>query len=340
VKDIIDELAVFVSSGDDIVVATVVSTWGSAPRTVGSTMAITEVGQILGSVSGGCVEGAVAEIAKKVFKSGTPRLLEFGIADDTAWKVGLACGGKISVFVQMLDVDMFWLRKSKNAVKNAVLTVIDGSESLLGKQLIVFEADSYKGSLNTALDPIALNLANNILQSGVSTLTKIDDDTSVFIEVNSINPTLVLVGGVHISIPLSQIAKIMCYRTIVIDPRRAFGNKERFPHVDQIIHLWPDIAFETIELNNTTAIAVLTHDPKIDDAALMTALPSQAFYVGALGSKKTNTLRNIRLSESGLSSKYIDRLAAPIGLDIGGRSPEEIALAVMAEIISAQYTKD
>ena len=338
VKDILDELEICISDGVDTVVATVVSTWGSAPRSVGSSMAITSAGGILGSVSGGCVEGAVVEIAKKVLTSNKPELIEFGVADEDAWEVGLACGGTISVFLQILDKDLFRLRKSMEEFKYAVLTVVEGPSLLLGRSILVLENGEIKGEMDSTFNSNIIKLASNLLDSGSSILSEKQDGIRFFVEVNSIKPILVLIGGVHIAVSLSKIAKIMGYHIIVVDPRRAFGNEQRFPNVDRIIHEWPDVALEEIGLNASTAVAVLTHDPKIDDLALLTALSSEAFYVGALGSKKTNELRNKRLLKSGLSTKYLDRLSAPIGLDIGGKSPEEIALAVMAEIVSTYYS--
>lgn len=336
-RDIILELDRWISDGQDVVLATVVSTWGSAPRAVGAKMALTASGKMCGSVSGGCVEGAVAEAAKQVFNSGQPNFLEFGITDETAWDVGLACGGTICVFVQLLNVDIFRAIRSSNNEASVTFTIIGGSENLLGRQMFISDNGDQAGSLNFELNPDALIMASDALQQGASRITKLGDNIEIFVEVASAPPTLILVGGVHIAIPLSKMAKMIGYRTIVIDPRRSFGSIERFPDVDVLLHSWPDIALSELDLNNSTAVAVLTHDPKIDDLALAMALPSQVFYVGALGSQNTNMLRRKRLLEVGLKQKDVDRLSAPIGLDIGGRSPQEIALAVMAEIISIQY---
>ena len=337
-RDIILELDRWISDGNDVVIATVVSTWGSAPRAVGAKMALTANGKMSGSVSGGCVEGAVAEAAKQVFKSLQPNLLEFGVTDETAWDVGLACGGTICVFVQLLNEDIFRATRSSNNEAFATLTVIDGPKNLLGRQLFVADNGDQTGSINSDLDNDVLSIARAALQKGTSQLTKLRDGIEIFVEIVSNPPTLILVGGVHIAIPLSKMAKMIGFRTIVIDPRRSFGSRERFPDVDVLLHSWPDSALSKLDLNNSTAVAVLTHDPKIDDLALAMALPSQVFYVGALGSQNTNALRRKRLLEAGLKQKDVDRLSAPIGLDIGGRSPQEIALAVMAEIISIQYS--
>ena len=336
-RDIILELDIWISEGQDVVLATVVSTWGSAPRAVGAKMALTASGKMCGSVSGGCVEGAVVEAAKQVFNSGQSNLLEFGVTDDTAWDVGLACGGTISVFVQLLNKDIFRAIRASDNERLAILTVIGGSKKLLGRQMVVSDTGDQTGSINSNLDHDALSVARYSLEQGPSKIAKLQDSIELFVEVVSAPLTLILIGGVHIAIPLSEMAKMIGYRTIVIDPRRSFGSKDRFPYVDLLLHSWPDSALSELDLNSSTAVAVLTHDPKIDDLALVKALPSQAFYVGALGSQTTNALRLKRLREAGLKQQDIDRLFAPIGLDIGGRSPQEIALAIMAEMTSIQY---
>ena len=339
-RDIILELDSWISEGQDVVLATVVSTWGSAPRAVGAKMALTASGKMCGSVSGGCVEGAVAEAAKQVFNTSQSHLLEFGVTDDTAWDVGLACGGTISVFVQLLNEDVFRTIRASDNERLAILTVIAGSKNLLGRQMAVTENGDKTGSIDSNLDNDAFSIARYSLQQGTSKTTRLQNSIELFVEVVSAPLTLILIGGVHIAIPLSEMAKMIGYRTIVIDPRRSFGSEDRFPHVDLLLQSWPDSALDELELNSSTAVAVLTHDPKIDDVALVKALPSQAFYVGALGSQTTNALRLERLFEAGLKQKDIDRLSAPIGLDIGGRSPQEIALAIMAEITSIQYRRN
>ena len=339
-RDIILELDIWISEGQDVVLATVVSTWGSAPRAVGAKMALTASGKMCGSVSGGCVEGAVAEAAKQVFNTSQSNLLEFGVTDDTAWDVGLACGGTISVFVQLLNEDVFRTIRASDNERLAILTVIAGSKNLLGRQMVVTENGDKTGSIDSNLDNDAFSIARYSLQQGASKIVRLQNSIELFVEVVSAPLTLILIGGVHIAMPLSEMAKMIGYRTIVIDPRRSFGSEDRFPHVDLLLQSWPDSALDELELNSSTAVAVLTHDPKIDDVALVKALPSQAFYVGALGSQATNALRLERLFEAGLKQKDIDRLSAPIGLDIGGRSPQEIALAIMAEITSIQYRRN
>lgn len=304
-RDILSTLEQWIAADEAIALATVIQTWGSSPRKAGAKMGITASGKICGSVSGGCVEGAVADVAQQVLKTRVPQLLHFGVADETAWEVGLACGGSLDVFVQPLDARVFdEIRQRLGDEKSfAVVTVIKGEE--IGKVEI---------------------LENKGL--GIRDLR--------FVEVVSPPPQVVMVGGVHIAIALASIAKTLNYRTIVIDPRRAFGSQDRFPNVDKLMQVWCDEAFEKIKINDSTAIAFLTHDPKIDDAGLKIALASEAFYVGALGSKKTHDERKKRLLSSGVTESQLSRLHAPIGLNIGAASPEEIALSIMAEIVAAR----
>jgi xanthine dehydrogenase accessory factor len=321
-----------------IALATVVQTWGSSPRRAGAKMAITPDGKITGSVSGGCVEGAVYEKGVDVLKSNQPQLLHFGVADETAWEVGLACGGSIDIFVQPLDEEFFRaLREILMEEKTAVtVTVIRGTADLLGREMLVEEDGSVTGSLSGELNQQAIEMAREILTQGESRRAMLNEDIEVFAEVILPPPTLIAVGGVHITIALMALAKTLGYRTVVIDPRSAFGNAERFPNVDRLIQLWPDEAFEEIPLTRSTAVAMLTHDPKLDDPALKIALPSPAFYVGALGSKTTQAKRRQRLLEDGMTDEQLNRLHGPIGLKIGAGTPEEIAMSIMAEVVAAR----
>ena len=337
-RDILPDLDNWHAENHPIALATVIQTWGSSPRRAGAKMALTPDGKITGSVSGGCVEGAVFEAGVDVLKSNRPQLLHFGVADETAWEVGLACGGSIDIFVKPLDVEMFKsLRSTLMNEESAVLvTVVKASDELLGRELLVQEDGEVTGNSSDLWNAKILGLAKETLKGGESRRVMLDEETEVFIEVISPPPTLIVVGGVHITIALVALAKTLGYRTIVIDPRRAFGNKTRFPHVDQLIQSWPQEAFQQIPITRSTAIAMLTHDPKLDDPALKIALPSPAFYVGALGSKTTQAKRRQRLLDDGLTEEQLNRLHGPIGLKIGAETPEEIAISIMAEIVAAR----
>jgi xanthine dehydrogenase accessory factor len=321
-----------------IALATVIQTWGSSPRRAGAKMAMTPDGRITGSVSGGCVEGAVFDTGVEVLKSNTPQLLHFGVADETAWEVGLACGGSIDIFVKPLDQEFFKSLRSLLVEERpaAVLTVVRAPNELLGREMLIKEDGNVIGSIDKNLNEQAVSLAKEILRQGSSRRANLNEDVEVFIEVVLPPPTLIAVGGVHITIALVSLAKTLGYRTVVVDPRSAFGSQERFPYVDQLIQSWPEEAFQQIPLTRSTAIAMLTHDPKLDDPALKIALPSPAFYIGALGSKTTQAKRRQRLLEEGVTEVQLDRLHGPIGLKIGAETPEEIAMSIMAEIVAAR----
>ena len=340
-RDILPDLEKWRDEHKPVALATVIQTWGSSPRRAGAKMALTPDGKITGSVSGGCVEGAVYETGVDVLKSNHPQLIHFGVADETAWEVGLACGGSIDIFVKPLDEGFF--RATRSVLmeeKSAVLvTVVRGPEELLGREMLVEDNGNLTGSLSDELDRQALALASKTLSKGESRRAMLNDEIEVFQEVILPPPTLVAVGGVHITIALMTLAKTLGYRTVVIDPRSAFGNEERFPNVDRLIQRWPEEAFQEIPLTRSTAVAMLTHDPKLDDPALKIALPSPAFYVGALGSKTTQAKRRQRLLEDGLTEEQLNRLHGPIGLEIGAGTPEEIAMSIMAEVVAARNSQ-
>lgn len=344
-RDVISDIDQWLDDELPIALATVIETWGSAPRRTGAKMALTSTGKITGSVSGGCVEGAVVDNGVEVLVSRQPQLLHFGVADETAWNVGLACGGTIDVFVEPLDpVSYAFIHGLLDEEEPfAIVTIINGPEELVGKKLVVQRGGRLFGQINPALDGVAAAMARTAIAGGRSRREQLDlpdsgfEPLEVFIEVLKPAKTLIMIGGVHIAITLTEIAKALGYRTIVIDPRRAFGSKERFPHVDELIQAWPDEAFEQIKLNASTAIASLTHDPKIDDPALKIALASPAFYIGALGSRRTHKRRLNRLQEDGIVEESLERIHGPIGLDINASSPEEIAVSIMAEIVNANH---
>ena len=336
--DVLEDIERWRSEQQPVALATVISTWGSAPRGVGAKMAMTSDARIAGSVSGGCVEAAVVEAGAEVLKSGKPRLLHFGVSDETAWEVGLACGGKIEVFVAPLNLEVYERIKESLAEERAIasITIVDGAAA--GHTIVLEDDRMVFGAPADVIDETMINEAESALAEGVPRRFG-PGDTEVFIDVILPAPTMVAVGGVHIAIALTSLAKTLGYRTVVVDPRDVFGSDERFPHADRLISEWPSEALQEIGLNRSTAVATLTHDPKLDDPALQAALLSKAFYVGALGSRKTQEKRRRRLSAAGLSASQIGRLWAPIGLDIGSRTPEEIALAVMAQVVAARNGK-
>lgn len=332
-RELIADIDRWRANGERVALATVVSTWGSAPRRPGAKMAVS-AGGLSGSVSGGCIEGAVAQEARAALMDGQPRLLHFGVSDETAWSVGLACGGQVEVYVSVLDEALYEATRDALLSDRAAVgaTVVAGEP--FGRSALFTPGEPTVGSLGAA-ESAAHEAALAALRDGQCQKAVLGD-AEVFVEPLLPPPTLVIVGGVHIAVTLVSLARPLGYRAVVVDPRSAFGNAARFGHADRLVDAWPDDALRSIGLSASTAVAVLSHDPKLDDPALLVALRSDAFYVGALGSTRTQEKRRARLAEAGLNEAELARLHGPIGLPLGGRTPEEIALAVMAEIVAAR----
>lgn len=337
-KEILSDVDLWLSEGNtDIALATVIQTWGSAPRKTGAKMAMTSASRISGSVSGGCVEGAVIEAAMETLQTGNPQLLHFGVADEVAWEVGLACGGNIDIFVEVLNVHAYQFARQQilSNLPGHSVTVIKAPDRTLGSKATFNGGESWFSEQEPQLVIAIQDILPDIIYSQ---RVKLSEEIELFVDFFQPSPTLVVVGGVHVAIALTAMAKMLNYRTLVIDPRRSFGSQDRFPNVDSLIQKWPQKAFEEIDLTPDTAVALLTHDPKIDDPALKILLDSTVFYIGALGSRKTHARRKERLNQIGFDQLRISRIKAPIGLDIGADTPEEIALAILAEIVSARHS--
>jgi xanthine dehydrogenase accessory factor len=334
--DIMDMVDRWLAEGRKVALATVVETWGSAPRQAGAKMAVTEDMAMIGSVSGGCVEGAVVEEAVDCLRGGRPRLLNYGVSDDSAWEVGLACGGKISVFVEPLD-RQWWdcvtqaLRQNRDA---ATVTLMSGD--LAGQKMLV---DSRNGVIYHSE---RLDSRDDFVRAGQASIhvqrteRLKAGDSDLLADVHRPRPRLILIGGAHVAMALNDLAKTLGFRVILIDPRKAFATQERFPDVDRIYHSYPDKALQELQLDSQCYIAILTHDPKIDDPALRVALPSAAPYVGILSSKRTHEKRIERLTKAGIDAQLLERVRTPIGIEIGASTPEEIALCIMAEIVAVR----
>jgi xanthine dehydrogenase accessory factor len=336
--DIIETVNKWLKEGRRVALATVVETWGSAPRRIGAKMAVTDTMAMIGSVSGGCVEGAVVEEAIDSLNKAKPRLLHYGVSDDTAWEVGLACGGRISIYVEPLDAK-WWDAVTRLIHQNcdsATAMIVEGEAA--GQKIVVnpnLEA-IYEGNLlEVARRDVLLAAAKAAVQRGQSERTKIGE-LDVLIDVQRVQPRLIIVGGAHVAMALKDFARQLGFRVILIDPRQAFATPERFPDVDMISHSYPDKALLELGLDSQSYITILTHDPKIDDPALRVALPSPAPYIGVLSSKRTHEKRVARLTKAGIDPAQLARIRTPIGLNIGAERPEEIALCIMAEIIAVR----
>lgn len=332
-----------------VAVATVVSTWGSAPRQVGAKLAMTPDNALTGSVSGGCIEGAVFEEGMLVLADGRPRLLKYGVADETAFEaVGLACGGSIEVFVEPLTAQLlaFWRQAAERDGVSTTVTIVDGALELVGCKLLL--SDDGSVAMNcaderyNAVAPELLSLGRIAQREGRTGRVTLAAGGVAFVETFLPVPQLVLIGAVHIALTLTTLAHALGFQVVVVDPRAAFGNNTRFPMADgrtRLIAAYPAQAFEQLHITGATAIVTLTHDSKFDDPALALALVSPAFYVGALGGRVTREKRRERLFKKGLTVAEVDRLRAPVGLEIGAISPEEIALATLAQIVAARNGK-
>ncbi len=299
-------------SGTGAALATVIQTWGSAPRPVGSQLAISGQGDIMGSVSGGCVEGAVVVEALEALDTGEPRILEYGVSDDEAFAVGLACGGNIRVLVEPVG-------KALPEDILAKLVAKRGARTPIG----------YRVDLQTwNRDLIGPEDAPDRFRSDKSGF-----EGEAFLCIHNPPLRMAVIGAVHIAQPLLQMARLAGFDPVLIDPREAFASAARFPD-QKMMHEWPDAALEAFGPDARTAIVTLSHDPKLDDPAIEYALRSPCFYLGCLGSTRTHAKRVERLEKSGFSATEIARIHAPVGLDIGAKSPAEIAVSIMAEIIA------
>lgn len=328
--DIPEQAAVWLNQGHKVALATVVQTWGSSPRPVGSQLAVNDEGAFVGSVSGGCIEGAVVTEALDIMEHGRPSLLEFGVDDKMAWEVGLACGGTVKVFVEAITA-------AKRPVFDKLLTL--RKEQLSG--ILVTAIETGQQCLLTDRGSVGDLTLPNAVKDEIDTAARQDksrlletEEGAFFLHIHNPPLCLFIIGAVHISQALAPVAALAGYEVHIIDPRQAWATEARFPGVS-IDCRWPDEALSDYRLNNRSAVVTLTHDPKLDDPALEIALRSNAFYIGALGSKKTHAKRVDRLTEAGFSESEMNRIDAPVGLDIGAISPAEIAIAIMGQMTLA-----
>jgi xanthine dehydrogenase accessory factor len=305
-------------AGKGVALATVVETWGSAPRPKGSQLAISAEAEMIGSVSGGCVEGAVVAEALEALEDGRPRMLTYGVSDEEAFAVGLACGGTIRVLVEPVgvgdgpSVDLLAELVAARAERRPVAYAVN--PEAWERRLVTGPADPLWPQAQAALTAD---------QSGF--------EGDWFLGVNNPPLRMAVIGAVHIAQALVPMARLAGYDVAVIDPREAFGSAARFPDT-RLMHDWPDTALGAFGLDTRTAVVTLTHDPKLDDPAIRAALAAPVFYLGCLGSSRTHAKRVARLTEAGFTAAQIARIHAPVGLDIGAKSPAEIALSILAQI--------
>lgn len=344
-EGLLEQTSSWFERGRSIALATVIKTWGSSPRPAGAMMAITDQGEISGSVSGGCVESAVIDAALEVIENGIPQRLHFGVANEDAWEVGLSCGGEIEVFIRKYTPQLLesWRDALNREERFCLAVVLEGDSAHRGTDWIIFE-NGMSLQVTSPKPPLALleEAAKAVSSSRNARIITLEGEQvqEVFLSIVDLPRKLILVGGVHIAIPLATLAGTVGFEVIVIDPRKLFGASGRFPTIKLLLQEWPQKAFKKISLTPNTAIVMLTHDPKIDDPAIKIALESPAFYIGALGSVKTHQRRQVRLVEQGIDPDALSRIHAPVGLDLGASTPEEIALSVMAEIIQVWHQRE
>jgi xanthine dehydrogenase accessory factor len=353
-KELLDTLATWQGERTDAGRAVVVRTFGSAPRPEGAVLLYADDGRIAGSVSGGCVEGAAAEQIQHARETGKARVIRYGISDEQAWGVGLACGGTIDVLIEpavpAAAVTAATASLGAGGRGAAVVTPLpaDSPPADAGPHepgegappepaLVVHEDGRLEGTLgDPALDRALVDDALEALRRGMSQTLELGG-RSLFVEVFPVRPRLVVVGAVEVARTLVRLARELGFETVVIDGRESFATPERFPAVDRLVVGWPDEIADDIGLGPNDAVAVLTHDVKFDEPAIVEALRRGCRYVGAVGSRKTQADRRQRLRDAGVSEAQLAQLRGPVGLDLGGRQPAETALAILAEIVAERY---
>jgi xanthine dehydrogenase accessory factor len=338
--DLVPQIKDWFAAGEEVAVATVIRVIGSAPRPVGARMITSSAGRMAGSVSGGCVETTVYEEMREVLGGGASRKLHFGITEDMIWDVGLACGGTIDVFVQKLDPALVeaLVEHTERRDPVALATVVAG-QGQAGRWTTGDSALIAPDGPVIGFDaPLITQHAQEMLATRAErgTVYQVEPGFDVFVEPFLPPAVMIVVGGVHIAIPLTLFAKELGFYVIVVDPRAKFANRERFPNVDEILLEWPDEAFEHLHVDDATYVVLLTHDPKIDEPTLAAALKTKAAYIGAIGSRGTHAARFERMATWGVTREQLDRVYAPIGLDLGGHTPEETALSIIAEVVAVK----
>ncbi|MFI8828637.1 XdhC family protein [Streptomyces sp. NPDC053431] len=343
--DIAEELHRWVEQGREFAVATVVAVGGSAPRPPGAALAVDGDGTAIGSVSGGCVEGAVYELCRQALEDGRTVLESFGYSDEDAFAVGLTCGGVIDILVTPVrgGVCPAALAAAVSGEAAALVRVVSGPEDLLGQALLVRPDGSYEGGLggHPELDRTAAGEARAMLDAGRTGTVEIGEEGSrcgrpltLLVESSVPPPRMIVFGAVDFAAALVRVGKFLGYHVTVCDARPVFTTKVRFPDADEIVVAWPHRYLESTEVDGRTVLCVLTHDAKFDVPLIQAALKLPVAYIGAMGSRRTHEDRNRRLREAGVTELELARLRSPIGLDLGARTPEETALSIGAEIVA------
>jgi xanthine dehydrogenase accessory factor len=347
-EEIINSIRDWLETGKSAALVTVISRQGSAPREVGAKMAVSADMQIVGSVSSGCVEGAAAEEAVKAMHSCEIVIVDYGISDDLAWSVGLTCGGQIRVLVQPVGgesdpglnrkiLDMITSHKLAGKTFSSVTSLggkMRGEMCLVSDGKVLFPAEKHAEWIT----PLLLEMSRELEVKRQSGVFRIGED-EFFADVYAPPERLLMIGAVHVAIPLAQMAKLLGFLVIVIDPRAVFATKERFPMVDMLVKEWPTDGLKKVNFSREDYIVLLSHDDKLDLPALAVALDKKAKYIGMLSSRSSRDKRFEIMASDGYDPDILKTVHSPVGLDIGGKSAEEIALSIIAEITAVKNDK-
>ena len=360
-RDILNKVTKWWAAGETFGLATVVRTFRSAPRDPGAALAVSPDGEVVGSVSGGCVEGAVYELSMDVSRTGAPVLQTYGVSDDDAFAVGLTCGGILDIFVERVSQAEFpELGEIAAAVERgepvAVATVIGGPGQVGARRVIWSQNGSdpaqqgwhtgASGTLGSGerLDAAVDDDVRGMLAQGLTGIRRYGaqgerrgDELSVFVNSFAPAPRMLVFGAIDFAAAVARVGKFLGYHVTVCDARQVFATKSRFPDADEVIVEWPHRFLAATSIDSRTVICVLTHDPKFDVPLLEVALRTPAGYIGAMGSRRTHDDRLERLREVGLTEAELARLRSPIGLDLGARTPEETAVSIAAELIQLRW---
>jgi xanthine dehydrogenase accessory factor len=348
-REVLGELLAVYERGGSVAMATVVKTWRSAPRPAGASMLVTDQSEAVGSVSGGCVEGALFDVGQEVLTTGEPRFETFGVSDDDAFAVGLTCGGILDVFIEPVNAQTWpelpGIAKSIDRAEPVAVATIVRGDAHVGKHLVIRPGLAPEGSLGTQrLDDTVAADALGLLASGKTGFLhygqageRLGEGLDVFVASFAPSPQMFIFGAIDFSGALVKVGKVLGFKVTVCDARPIFATTKRFPDADEVVVDWPHRWLAKQTVDSRTVIAVLTHDPKFDVPALKQALATDAGYIGAMGSRRTHEDRLRRLREAGVSDEQLARLHSPIGLDLGARTPEETAISIAAEIIAERW---
>ncbi|MAJ60378.1 MAG: hypothetical protein CBC48_10395 [bacterium TMED88] len=343
-REVLKKIDQWIEAGEEVALATLIDTHGSSPRPAGARFCCTRTGQMVGSVSSGCIEGDVFERALEVMRDEQPTIQRYGIEAADGIAVGLSCGGEVDVLIEPFKSDEAWQAVVKAVSDRQAIAHCVALEpnDLQGRHMAFDESGQRYGSIHPGIDASIVEQTVKLLEDGGQ--SQIEEMSGaepfrVFVQALAPPPRLLVIGATHTAMPLVEMASTLGFETFVIDPRSPFAHRDRFPTVDHLLLEWPDQALSSLTLDRRCHILTLSHDLKFDIPALACALRSPVRYIGALGSRRTHAGRLDRLRELGFDDVDLVRIHTPVGLDLGARTPEEIALAILAEIVAVRHER-